>query len=265
MRVLLPTIPDPVGVLVANEQTTFVTPPIALENPCFQGPCVDMQWRMDRNAAVPMQYVNWHPLWGQPSQVGPMVVGGGVLVWQQIGKPPLNPFVDPVQMWLNSKVVLDNTGALSALYVNMLPNVDDVDWFLFSQPLSEPDFPTLPTAAEDMSGLLDTPTYCNPPPNTFPTLDDYSEATVKWVLAGQTKTLAGAAVANVRVVAMRVDKIAWNPDAQSNPIVGETVSNASGMFSIQVATTLPHQLFGYVTGSPDNKGITINTLVPSNA
>lgn len=113
-----------------------------------------------------------------------------------------------------------------------------------------------------------------------PLLSRYVGPSDTFTITGTTYTGAGVALAGCRVVVFETGRIAvvenrsetariqsaGNPNGKVwesvSPVVGETVSDGSGNFSITVPMNVAYQLTGYLTGSPDRAGITKNTVVP---
>jgi hypothetical protein len=97
-------------------------------------------------------------------------------------------------------------------------------------------------------------------PNDWPPLlNPCYFATVRWFLTGVTRDSAGSALGNCRVVALETGRLAKD----GAPIVGETISDGSGNYSIEVATNVAHQVIAYLPGAPDVAGISLNTLTPT--
>lgn len=73
-------------------------------------------------------------------------------------------------------------------------------------------------------------------------------------ITGTTRTCAGVALAGATVQLFRT---------ATDEILGETISDGSGNFSIRAAGTPTFYLVAYLAGAPDIAGTTVNTLVPA--
>lgn len=110
-----------------------------------------------------------------------------------------------------------------------------------------------------------------------PLLNQGYWTTDTFTISGTTYTGAGVALANCRVVVYETGRIAVdsgiqraspsagnpfeNSWASESPVVGETVSDGSGNFSITVPMNVAYQLTGYKSGTPV-AGITADTVTP---
>ena len=70
-------------------------------------------------------------------------------------------------------------------------------------------------------------------------------------LSGVTRTCAGAVLGSVTVLCFRTS---------DNLLIGTTVSDGSGTFSITVTAGESHYLVGYLVNAPDTFGTTRNDL-----
>lgn len=100
-----------------------------------------------------------------------------------------------------------------------------------------------------------------------PLLNRFEQASVLWAIAGTTKDSSGAALGACRVVATETGRIAIDGGLATvgpeGDVVGETISNGAGAYSIPVAMNTAHQLIAYKAGSPDVAGITRNDVTPA--
>lgn len=109
--------------------------------------------------------------------------------------------------------------------------------------------------------------------------DSFVESTARFTLTGVTRDSAGTALGNCRVVVHETGRLAVsNPPpiqfySAGNPnpatwgstasMVGETISDGSGNYSVPVPMNTAYQATGYKAGSPDVAGITRNDITPS--
>lgn len=81
----------------------------------------------------------------------------------------------------------------------------------------------------------------------------------RWAVSGVTRDNAGAALGNCRVIVMDVgQQFVGGPT-----IVGETVSDGGGNYSVSVPLNTAYQAIAYRPGSPDVAGATVNTVIPA--
>jgi hypothetical protein len=93
-----------------------------------------------------------------------------------------------------------------------------------------------------------------------PLLNSLSWASERWGISGVTKDSTGAALGACRVIARESGRMELD-GAESE--VGETVSDGSGNYSIEVPLNTAYQLTGYKAGAPDVAGITRADVTPS--
>ena len=70
-------------------------------------------------------------------------------------------------------------------------------------------------------------------------------------ISGVTRTCAGAALGSVTVLCFRTS---------DNALIGTTISDGSGNFSLTVTAGESHYLVGYLANAPDTFGTTRNDL-----
>lgn len=87
----------------------------------------------------------------------------------------------------------------------------------------------------------------------------FVQNSARWQIVGVTRDSAGSPLGNCRVVMLEIARIAVN----GAPVVGETVSDGSGNYTIEVWGNTAHQGIAYKDGSPDVAGISIDTLTPA--
>lgn len=83
--------------------------------------------------------------------------------------------------------------------------------------------------------------------------------TGRWAVSGATLDGPGAPLADCRVIAHETGRLDLGEGAS---IVGETLSDGSGNYSIEVWGNVALQLTAYKPGSPDVAGITRNDVIP---
>ena len=222
------------------------------------------------SSPVPAAMIGQHDWYGiKPCTTGPKVMSGGECVMLDIGAKPVDPFVDPIQRFLNSVFQVDKAGFMLSLYDAKTIGAPEA----FAQfTLPEPEtmgnpVVNIPRGAVYRSGLAKRTTM---PvlPDSFgwhTALDSFVESSGRWVVSGVTRDGAGAALGSCRVVLMEAGMIVLGPARQNNPIVGDATSDGSGNYSIAVGKPVPHQAIAYLAGSPDVAGVTVNTVIPTEA
>lgn len=268
MPIILSCLPDPIDIVVQGEQTVIVaaisTAPLALM-PVIQGgqSLTDLV-----GFPVPRAMIGQHDWYGAlPRQIGPMVYGStGDVVMLTIGTPIYaNPTIDPIQRWLESALPTDLTGQWFDLSADILGAFEAVTDMLSMAvgPLNPLTMP-IPNPAIVASGLVKNITAPVIPPSFgghF--MENFVDSTQKFLLSGVTRNSSGVAIGGCRVVVLETGKIVANNDPYANPYAGETTSDGSGNFSIQVSDQGPYQMIAYLPGSPDIAGITLNSLTPA--
>lgn len=99
--------------------------------------------------------------------------------------------------------------------------------------------------------------------------NDTGQTTAQFYLTGVTRDSTGTPLGNCRVVVYESGRIYVGGNecrvgyATDSPIVGETISDGSGNYTLLVPLNTAYQAMGYLAGSPDVFGTTLNTLTPS--
>ena len=88
--------------------------------------------------------------------------------------------------------------------------------------------------------------------------NDIGQTTVRFAVTGVTKDSAGAALGNCRVVGLETGRI----ETSGAPVVGETISDGSGNYTLPVPMNTAYQCMAYKPGSPDVAGITRADVTP---
>lgn len=88
--------------------------------------------------------------------------------------------------------------------------------------------------------------------------NDIGQTTIRFQVTGVTKDLAEAAVGNCRVVGLETGRI----QTSGSPVVGETLSDGSGNYTLHVPMNTAYQLIAYKPGSPDVAGVTRADVTP---
>jgi hypothetical protein len=100
-----------------------------------------------------------------------------------------------------------------------------------------------------------------------PLLMQLQNASNRFAISGVTKDSTGAALGNCRVVCEETGRQAVGAGGgvvgPGSPIVGETISDGSGNYTIPVAMNIGHQLMAYKAGGTDVAGITRNDVTPT--
>jgi hypothetical protein len=111
-------------------------------------------------------------------------------------------------------------------------------------------------------------------------INPFVQASVLWALTGVTRDYTTqAAITGCRVIAHEVGRLALSAGSgetfysagNPNPtefyanqsLVGQTISDGSGNYTIKVGTNTAYQLTAYKVGSPDIAGITRQDVTPS--
>jgi hypothetical protein len=130
------------------------------------------------------------------------------------------------------------------------------------EPLGTPVV-SIPRGAISKSGLIKNSTL---PilPTTFGQhiMEYYTESTQKWFISGITMNSSGVPIGGCRIVVLQTNKLSYNSDVYANPVIGETISDGNGNYSLQVDYE-NFQILAYLPGSPDLAGVTINTVTPT--
>ncbi len=95
-------------------------------------------------------------------------------------------------------------------------------------------------------------------PSLTPLVRERAASTQRFAITGTTRDNVGAPLAGCRVVIMETGRLA----AAACPVVGETVSDGAGAFSVEVAGTADYFLIAYLPGTPDRAAITLHPLTP---
>lgn len=135
------------------------------------------------------------------------------------------------------------------------------------------------TRAADQSvnnGIRANACVCTPCGAVIPVLlghqwfwNDIGQTTARFSLIGVTRDATGAPLGNCRVVVYESGRIYVGGNecrvgyATDSPVVGETISDGSGNYTLLVPLNTAYQAMGYKAGSPDVFGTTLNTLTPS--
>ena len=210
---------------------------------------------------VPRAMIGWNPYTPMPSEIGPMAISGGLVGMVPIGPAKaVNPIIDPVQRFLMSALPMDATGTLL--------NTDVVLGYQEIPPsrlvageivLSVPPPPAMPRREIVDSGLVKRLTASALPPEFGRKIYDNTQSGQSFTLTGITKTGAGVALGNCRVVSYQSG---WRYVDNAPVVIAETVSDGSGNFTLNLRN-IDYQLTAYQEGSPDLAGITRQDVVPT--
>lgn len=219
---------------------------------------------------VPRGGAGRQPFVPVPKEVGPMAISGGSVGMVPIAGDVFNPLdmiVDPVQRFLMAGLPLDSTGAWTAIMDEEIiigaigPEMPES---LVAGACAFGSMPqvTIPRREIVDSGVfkkLTTVEMGGPygqviPPSPF-------KSSSAFTLTGITKTGAGVALANCRVVAMQTG---WIYVDNAPVVIAETTSDGSGNFSM-LLRNIDYQIYAYKAGSPDVAGVSRNDLTPVNA
>ena len=273
--IILPVLQDPTDIVIQGEQII----------PAYTGPIqttqalISMLQGWISTAEIPIQPIpslmigqsDWYGI--LPRTIGPMVMlSDGTLTMLTIGATPINMIIDPIQSWINSKMVLDFNGSFQDLNGDLLLGAVEPDFYettfemvasIDQNAIFYPFSTSLPRNEIKNSGIIKNLTA---PilPKSFGQhmMEYYTETSQKYMITGVTRDGAGNPLGGCRVVVFQTNKITSNTDQYSNPYEGETVSDGGGNYSIQMDSNEIFQIIAYLPGSPDVAGITINTITP---
>jgi hypothetical protein len=267
MIIILPLLRDPTDIIVQGEQLVYDTPPVSILNPILQGQVIG---NTILSSPIPVVMVGQSELYAVPTQIGPKVMSGGEVVMIDVGTKTANPFVDSTQKWLNSMTLVDATGFRTYLEADLLGAME-ANYFTNRELIGDTDnsllgMPTMymPRTEINASGLAKRVTSSNLPASFMTrSLEPFIDSTEKWFITGTTMDSNSSPVANCRVIVLLTYKIKANSDNYGNPIIGETVSDTNGCYSLQVVYSGPYQVIAYLPGSPDLAGVTVNSIIPT--
>lgn len=81
----------------------------------------------------------------------------------------------------------------------------------------------------------------------------------RWVISGTTRDNDGAALGFCRVVILETGRVAVGEGA----VAAEAISDAAGLFSIEVPSGTDYWGIAYLPGSPDRAGISLHPMSPA--
>ena len=261
MIVLLATLPEPPDVVLQGWQPfaeilPFTQPSPTWEAfPVLQGQSVNAM----TGDAVPRALVGWPPYAAQATQVGPMAMQGGAVSMVPIGPAVArSPIIDSAQVFLNSLLPQDSTGALAAVH-DVLGYAEPAKDYLAAggQPLAA--MPGASNIRDEvvLSGSLKTTTASVLPSEFGQVVQDLPVSYQVFTLTGTTVDSTGTPVAGCRVIAYQ----SGLRYVQGAPIIAETISDGAGAFSM-LLRNIDYQLTAYIVGSPDRAGITRQDVTP---
>ena len=282
MPIILQVLQDPTDIVIQGYQITGELLPIPPSSPypvVTTGALFSLLEGQQIFAEIPIAPIpnlmigqtDWYGV--LPRKIGPMVMlSDGTMIMLTIGANPINMIIDPIQLFINSTMILDSIGAFQDLNGDLLLGSTTPDFYettfemcasIDQSALMYPFAQTLPRDEIAKSGSIKNITA----PIVGITMGQhlmeyYCETSQKFLITGVTRDSAGNALGNCRVVVLQTNKITNNIDQYANPYIAETTSDGSGNFSIQVGKNENYQLISYLSGSPDVAGVTINTITP---
>lgn len=84
------------------------------------------------------------------------------------------------------------------------------------------------------------------------------QSTQRWLVQGVTRDSSGVPLGDCRVVVIETGRVT----VTDSPVVAETISNGSGVYSVPVPLNTSYQIIAYKPGSPDVAGITRADVIP---
>ena len=216
-------------------------------DPILQGQTINNM----TEAAVPRAMIGWNPYTPQPAEIGPMAISGGIVGMVPIGPAkPMTPIIDPVQKFLNQTIVAD-----TMLGYQEIP----MSWLVAGENGFGNAPATFPRREIVERGLLGKLTASPLGAGYGQKIYDLTQSSQAFTLVGITKTGAGVAEGNCRVIAYQSG---WRTVPDAPVIIAETVSDGSGNFTLNLRN-IDYQLTAYKEGSPDLAGITRQDVVPT--
>lgn len=259
MWVILPTLQDPTDYVLAG--ATIGDVPLGVDPATGQGTVLQGQSMFDPvGDAVPRAMIGWNPYTPQPPAVGPMAIQGGLVGMVPIGAQTVNPLIDPTQRFLASSLPLDSTGTLVTADDVIAYSEPPMSYVMGGDnPLTMPTPLQSPRAEVVNRGLLGKLRADVLPPEFGLKIYNNVQSHTVFTLTGITKTGAGVALGNCRVIAYQSG---WRYVDSAPDIIAETVSDGSGNFTLTLRN-IDYQLVAYQEGSPDLAGITRQDVVPT--
>lgn len=260
MRVILPTLQEPTDYVLAG--ATIGDIPLGMDpTPWPTGPVLQGQSMFDPiGDAVPRAMIGWNPYTPQPAEIGPMAIQGGLVGMVPISAVKVNPIIDPVQKFLFSALPLDSTGAYTPADEVIGYSEPPMSYLMMGDnALSAPTPLQSPRREVVLKGGLGTLRADVLPPEFGLKIYDNLQSHTVFTLTGITKTGAGVALGNCRVIAYQSG---WRTVADAPVVIAETVSDGSGNFTLNLRN-IDYQLTAYQEGSPDLAGITRQDVVPT--
>lgn len=89
-------------------------------------------------------------------------------------------------------------------------------------------------------------------------INNYVQATDRFAITGVTRDSAGSALGNCDVTVFEMGRIA----VDGAPVVGQTISDGSGNYSVPVPMNTYYEVIVHLSGSPDRAGISLRTVTP---
>lgn len=209
---------------------------------------------------VPRAMIGWNPYTPLPSAIGPMAISGGTVGMVPIGAvTPVSPIIDPVQKFLNSMLTLDATGTYAP--ADVVLGYQEVPWsrLVAGENGFSINLDAIPRREVVDSGLVKKLTYGTLAPVFGQKIYDFTQSSQSFTLVGITKTGAGVALGDCRVIAYQSG---WRYVQDAPVIIAETISDGSGNFTLNLRN-IDYQLVAYKEGSPDVAGVTRQDVVPT--
>jgi len=261
MRVLRATLPEPPDVVIQGWQSFAEILPSTLPSPTWGSfPVLQGQSINAMNGdAVPRALVGWPPYAAQASSIGPMAMQGGTVGMVPIGPAvAVSPIIDPAQIFLNRLLPQDSTGAYFP-QDDVLGYAEPAKDYLLQGGNVLSDVPPAANIRAEiaLSGLLKTSTASVLPFEFGQQVLDRPISYQVFTLSGVTVDATGTPVAGCRVIAYQ----SGLRYVQGAPIIAETISDGSGVFSM-LLRNIDYQLTAYIVGSPDRAGITRQDVTP---
>jgi len=276
-RIVLPMLKDPTDIIVQGDSPLYwsdfnMFPFGNMGEPGCSPMCPGMSSTIDPMPVIPVPttpYV-WLPsgIGGiLPRTIGTMVLGGGQVVMQGIGiKPTPSPSVIPLEKYLYDNVDKALNSSIPSWASRdpsdriITPCMYESPEYNLARPIPMPEM-ALMGIVKNMTNTLLPASFQQRCTIDYGTDND---AITQWFIRGVTKNSSGTPIGGCRVVLFISGRIGvvTVPDKDANPVIAETVSDASGNYSIQVNKSIYYQAMAYLAGSPDVAGLTVNTLVP---
>ena len=273
MQVILPCLSDPFDYVLpgAQDQSGVSLLPFAplVLSSLIEGDQVPVN--QIPVASIPPPSFIWLGDWfgALPKTIANFPVEGGVMMNITIGNISTPIQIDPIQQFLNKSINQDSNGMYLDLGDNICGQQEVPPSYIIQGNSGLSDFgnisplPSFPDAILMFSGSMK---------NIFVNLSTgfmqemitnvYTESNQIFIVRGLTRDNNGSPLGNCQIFVLDVSRMVVNPAINSNPVIATGMSDNNGNYSLQVSGNVNYQIIGYLPGSPDVGGITIDSILP---